>query len=116
MQPKQITELKEAIRAQHGCEALYIRTIHVNETLEGVTPWHALMMVFELIGHPEAECCYAWISRNGAHVETFAVLQLPPVTTPGSALQFAFAAKAEPKQSSSQAGSPERESAAVILD
>jgi hypothetical protein len=108
--------LEEAVRALHGCEAPYTRTVHVNEALEGVTLWHGLMMVFELVGHPEPECCYASMSRNGEHVETFAVLQLPLVTTPASALQFAFASKAEQKQSSFQSEVLERESGAPIPD
>lgn len=95
MQPVEITDLKEAIRAQLGCEALYVRTVHVNETLEGFTPWHGLVMVFELVGYPQAEYCYAWTTRKEGHVETFVVPQVPPVTTPASALQAAFAAKAE---------------------
>jgi hypothetical protein len=115
MQPREITDLKEAIRAQCGCEALYVRTMHVNETLNGVTPWHGLMMVFELVGHPEAECCYAWNSRHDGRTETHVILQVPPVTTPASALQAAYEARAEQKESSAQTGSLEAERDATIL-
>ena len=92
--PKEITELKEAIRALHGCDALYVRTMRVDETFDGVMPRYGLVMVFELVGHREAACCYAWNSGKGEQTETFVVLQIPPVTTPASALQAALEARA----------------------
>ena len=95
-----------------GCESLYVRTLHVNETLNGVTPWHGLMMVFELVGHPEAECCYAWNSRHDGRSETHVVLQVPPVTTPASALQAAYEAKTGQQESPAQVGAFERENGA----
>jgi len=39
MPPKQITELKDAIRATHGCESLHVESIPVKEVFEGQTAW-----------------------------------------------------------------------------
>jgi len=47
-EPKEITRLKEAIRAQHGCESHYLRTIRVDETFDSVTPWHHLVCIFAI--------------------------------------------------------------------
>ena len=89
-EPKEITRLKEAIRAQHGCEPHYVRTVRVDETFDGVTPWHHLVCVFAIVGHPAATCCYAWLAGYGAQV--FAVLQSPSVHSPDSAVQSVVAA------------------------
>ena len=89
-EPKEITRLKDAIRAQHGREPRYLRTVRVDETFDGVTPWHHLVCVFEVVGHPAAECCYAWLAGYGDQV--FAVLQSSSVTSPDSAVQSVIAA------------------------
>ena len=39
MPPKEITELKDAIRATHGCESLHVESVPVKEVFEGQTAW-----------------------------------------------------------------------------
>src|SRR5207248_3850369 len=39
MPPKEITELKDAIRATHGCESLHVESIPVKEVFEGQPAW-----------------------------------------------------------------------------
>ena len=52
MSPKEITELKDAIRATHGCESLYIDSVPVKEVLEDETTCEVTVGVFDLVGHP----------------------------------------------------------------
>ena len=91
MQPLRITQLKDAIRSEHRCEALYIKTVHISQTSAHATPDHGLVMVFELVGHSETECCYAWTCREGDRIETLTALKIPPVTSPEAAVLAASA-------------------------
>jgi hypothetical protein len=47
----------------------------------------------DLIGHPNAKRVYAWTYRDGAQNKTVAVLEIPPVDSPQSAVKVAVAAR-----------------------
>jgi hypothetical protein len=53
--PKEITELKDAIRATHGCESVHTESIPVKEVFEGQTAWEGTVEVFDLVGHRQSE-------------------------------------------------------------
>ena len=80
MPPKEITQLKDAIRATHGCESLHVESVPVKE-------------VFDLVGHLQAKRAYAWTYPDGDQNKTFTVLGIPPVDSPQSAVKVAIAAK-----------------------
>ena len=92
--PEEITELKDAIRATHGCESLHVESIPVKEVFEGQTAWEGTVEVFDLVGHPKAKRAYAWRHRDDDRNKTVAVLQIPPVDSPQSAVKAAIASKA----------------------
>ena len=94
MPPKEITELKDAIRAMHGCESLHVESVPVKEVFEGQTPWEGTVEVFDLVGHPQAKRAYAWRHRDGDENKTVVVLQIPPVDSPQSAVKVVIASKA----------------------
>jgi len=94
MPPKEITELKDAIRATHGRESLHVESIPVKEVSEGQTAWEGTVEVFDLVGHPEAKRAYAWTHRDGDENKTVVVLQIPPVDSPQSAVKVVIASKA----------------------
>ncbi len=48
------------IRRLHGAEAILIERVRVTEYFEGKRVWAYEVLVFELLGHPTACCCYAW--------------------------------------------------------
>ena len=93
MPPKEITELKDAIRATHGCESLHVESVPVKEVFEGQTVWEGTVEVFDLVGHLQAKRAYAWTYPDGDQNKTFAVLGIPPVDSPQSAVKVAIAAK-----------------------
>ncbi len=95
MPPKEITELKDAIRATHGCESLHVESVAVVEQFEGKTAWVGMVEVFELVGHPKAKRAYAWSYRDGDQHKTIAVLEIPPVDSPQMAVKVAIASKAK---------------------
>jgi hypothetical protein len=94
MQPKEITDLQDAIRKVHGCESRYSRTVHVREVFHEKRAWDGLVRVFRLIEHPKATHCYAWSYPDNKKIRSVAVLEIPPVDSPESAVKVAIAAKA----------------------
>ncbi len=97
MSPKEITELKDAIRAAHGCESLHVESVPVKEVFEGETAWEGTVEVFDLVGHPKANRAYAWSYRDGDETKSIAVLHLAPVDSPQAAVKVAIASKARSK-------------------
>ena len=93
MPPKEITQLKDAIRATHGCESLHVESVPVKEVLEDQTAWEGTVEVFDLVGHLQAKRAYAWTYPDGDQNKTFTVLGIPPVDSPQSAVKVAIAAK-----------------------
>jgi len=93
MPPKEITELKDAIRAMHGCGSLHVESVPVKEVFEGQTAWEGTVEVFDLVGHPKAKRAYAWSHRDADQNKTVAVLEIPPVDSPQSAVKVAIASK-----------------------
>jgi hypothetical protein len=84
-----IDELKETIERLHGGKASHLETVPVTESFEGKTIWRGDVEVFALEDHPKATRAYAWMhglddSKAKRHI---AVLHLPPVTSPESAVK-----------------------------
>lgn len=88
LQPQDITDLQEAIQLQHGCKSSYCRTVLVEEKLAGHPDWNRLVKVFDVFGHPAAECCFAWTYHEGGAIKRVAVLKRPPVDSPESAVRM----------------------------
>jgi hypothetical protein len=81
----------EAFKRLHGCEAIYLETIPVVETFQGKTVWEGDVEVFGLKGHPKASKGYGWtFTKDNGIPKTVAVLELPPVISPKTAVQAAL--------------------------
>jgi hypothetical protein len=93
MPHREITKLKDAIRASHGCESLHVESVPVKEVFEGQTTWQGTVDVSDLIGHPKEKRAYAWSYRDGNQNKTVAVLEIPPVDSPESAVKVAIGAE-----------------------
>jgi hypothetical protein len=93
MPHREITKLKDTIRASHGCESLHVESVPVKEVFEGQTTWQGTVDVSDLIGHPKAKRAYAWSYRDGNQNKTVAVLEIPPVDSPESAVKVAIVAE-----------------------
>lgn len=87
-------ELHAAIRAMHGCESRYVRSVPVREVFNDLVAWEGSVEVFDLIDHPKAKRCYAWSFQDGNQARSVTVLELPPVDSPDTAVKVAIAAKA----------------------
>jgi hypothetical protein len=92
-QSSYIQQLQDAIRAIHGCESRHVSTSRVISQFEGATAWEGEVETFELIGHPKAQRAYAWGHEEAGQLRTTAVLEIPPVNSPSTAVDVAIAAK-----------------------
>jgi hypothetical protein len=90
-----VNQLKSAVEAQHGCTATFLQSVPVKETFEAKTVWAGVVQVFRIDGHPRAKKAYAWSSpiEGGDKRRYFAVLHLPPVTSPVDAVRAAIVAE-----------------------
>lgn len=90
-----IASLQQAIKALHGCDAVYLRTDHIHETFQGKTVWDGDVEVFTVVGHPKAKHAYAWAHLDGPKDDKtrfVAVLELPPVTDATTAVRASIMA------------------------
>ena len=78
--------LQLAVEELHGCGAVYRDTAPVHEVFRGQTVWQGEVVIFDLLNHPKAKKAYAWGHREGINDEGerfVAVLEIPPVVSPG---------------------------------
>lgn len=87
-------KFEHAIREMHGCASSFLESVPIDEYFQGKLVWHGVVYVFSLVGHPKAQRCYAWTYTDdkGKEVHT-AVLGLPPVSSPRTAVQAAIVAE-----------------------
>jgi hypothetical protein len=91
--PKYLAALIKAFRDLHGCQAIHVETVPVIEHWQGKTVWEGEVEVFDLTGHPKASKGYAWAYDKARGSEIVAVLELPPVISPRTAVQAAIVGK-----------------------
>jgi hypothetical protein len=89
-----IKDLQIAIAAMHGCESRHVESVPVHEVFRGETAWRGTVEVFDLIGHAKAKRAYAWSYQDGDEIKSTAVLEIPPVDSPQTAVKVAIAARA----------------------
>jgi hypothetical protein len=91
----EVIELQRAVERMHACKATLAQSVPVTEGFEGKTVWEGVVHVFDLKDHPTAARAYAWSSpiEGGDKRRFFAVLHLPPVTSPADAVRAAIAAE-----------------------
>jgi|ERR1035441_602894 hypothetical protein len=89
-----IERLQSVILHLHACKSSWVESVLVTETFHGQTVWKGVVEVFDLRGHPKAKRLYGWHHREGkdGQGERFVtVLELPPVTSPETAVKVAVA-------------------------
>jgi hypothetical protein len=95
---KYTDELKGVIGRLHGCEADHVETVPITEYFQGKVVWDGSVEVFKVRGHPKAKRCYAWAYTDDEGKRKYtAVLELPPVDSPRSAVKAAIVSEARKK-------------------
>ena len=90
-----ILQLIQAIRRLHGCKATYLETVPVVEEFNGETLWQGDVEVFS-VNHRRAKRAYAWAHADGKNDKGkrfVAVLGIPPVDSPQTAVKVAIASE-----------------------
>jgi hypothetical protein len=92
-----LVRLQNAIRRLNGCESKYIETVTVSQpflSFRHNIVWQGDVAVFEVYGHSKAQRAYAWPSRaDNEEAQYVVVLEIPPVSSPQTAVQAAIAAQ-----------------------
>ncbi len=88
-------DLRIAVEGMHHCSAHLAQSVPVKETHGLSTVWEGIVHVFDLEGHPKAKRAYAWSSpvEGSDRRKFFAVLHVPPVTSPLEAVRAAIVAE-----------------------
>src|SRR6266516_1999511 len=95
-----LAEAKKAIEVTHRCIAAHVETVPVREVFRGETIWNGDVEVFTLANHAKAKRAYAWGYANearGGKFDFVTVLEIPPVTSPQTAVKIAVAAEGKSK-------------------
>jgi hypothetical protein len=88
-------QLQQAVERQHNCTARLIQSVPVREKFARGTVWEGVVHIFEITGHPKAKQAYAWSSpiEGSDKRRFFAVLHVPPITSPVDAVRAAIVAE-----------------------
>ena len=96
-----LIRLQLAVEHLHKCAAKHTATVPVTEVFQGRTIWQGPVEVFTITGHPKAKRCYAWSHADGkddSDERFVAVLEIPPVSSPETAVKVAIAAEVKGKK------------------
>jgi hypothetical protein len=96
-----LARLQIAVSQLHNCGAAWRESVPVREVFQGKTIWQGEVEVFDLNGHPKAKRAYGWSHPEGDDNkgERFvAVLEIPPVISPETAVKVAIAAEVKGKK------------------
>jgi hypothetical protein len=87
--------LRSTVERQHGGTAMLVQSVPVTETFQGATVWEGVVHVFDLADNPRASRAYAWSSpiEGSDKRRFFAVLHIPPIDSPLTAVRAAIVAE-----------------------
>jgi hypothetical protein len=85
-----LENIHKAVERAAECPATHLESAAVVEGYKGETIWKGIVEIFELIGHPKAKRAYGW--QDGERL--VAVLEIPPVDSPNTAVRAAIVANA----------------------
>lgn len=87
--------LRIAVEQMHNCSARLAQSVPISEAFKGEPVWEGVVHVFDLDGHPKATRAYAWSSpiEGSTKRRFFAVLHIPPITSPLDAVRAAIVAE-----------------------
>jgi hypothetical protein len=91
-----IERLKQVIFHLHKADSEWVESVPVHEVFQGQTIWKGEVEVFDLRNHPKSKRCYGWSYPERGHDQDerfVAVLEIPPVTSPETAVKVAAAAE-----------------------
>ena len=87
--------LRLAVEHLHGGRATFLQSVPLSENFDGKLVWQGVVHVFNVTGNSKATRAYAWSSpgEGSAKRKFFAVLHIPPITSPVEAVRAAIVAE-----------------------
>lgn len=86
-----IARLKLVIERKHRCHARHVGVRTIVESLPDGTIWRGMVDVFDLMGQPLSDRCYAWTEQRGGRLLSFTRLKSPPVRSAQTAVRAVLA-------------------------
>jgi hypothetical protein len=90
---ERIEHLRKTVEKAFHCQARHAGSQRVSETFMDKLVWDGVVETFDIAGHPKAKRCYAFQFAENDKILIKTVLEIPPVTSPQSAVKVAIAAK-----------------------
>jgi hypothetical protein len=94
---ERIANIQKAVEKAAECPAKHLESVTVVEGYQGEMIWAGVVEIFALEGHAKAKRAYGWQIGNGPDAKFTAVLEIPPVDSPNTAVRAAIAAEAKAK-------------------
>jgi hypothetical protein len=91
---ERIADIQKAVEKAAECPATHLESAAVVEGFREQTIWEGVVEIFTLEGHAKAKRAYGWQTGDGKAAQFTAVLEIPPVDSPNTAVRAAIAAKA----------------------
>jgi hypothetical protein len=86
---KELDRIKKAVELTAECQATHAETVRVVEVFRDQIMWEGDVEVFALQGHPKAARAYGWQQDT----QVTAVLEIPPVDSPNTAVRASIIAR-----------------------
>lgn len=90
---ERIANILKAVEKAAECPAKHLESVAVVEGFRNQTMWEGMVEIFALEGHPKAKRAYGWQTGNGPGAQFTAVLEIPPVDSPNTAVRAAIMAQ-----------------------
>lgn len=92
---ERIANIQKAVEKAAECPARHLESVAVVEGFRDQTIWEGVVEIFTLHGHAaQAKRAYGWQTGYGTDAQFTAVLEIPPVDSPNTAVRAAIAAQA----------------------
>ena len=91
---KRLELIQKAVEKIADCPATHLESASVVEGFRDQIVWQGIVEVFALNGHPKAKRAYGWQTGNDQDARFTAVLEIPPVDSPNTAVRASIAAEA----------------------
>jgi hypothetical protein len=92
---ERLADIHKAVEKAAECRAKHLESVAVVEGFGDQTIWEGVVEIFMLHGHAKAQRAYGWQTGHREHAQFTAVLEIPPVDSPNTAVRAAIAAKAK---------------------
>ena len=87
---QRLANIQKAVERAAECPATHVESVAVVEIFRGETIWEGVVEIFAFNGHPKAKRAYGWSDGQGKDARFTAVLEIPPVTSPNTAVRAAI--------------------------